>query len=63
MKPRNANTPQALMKLSRDNVERECFAFLVGETHVRVEDQVGNYISVPKRVFNRFVDFYEKEQP
>lgn len=61
--PRTASTFNQLCALPRDNVDTTHFWIIVDTSHVTIAEQdagapVTARMQIPKRVFNKFVDFY-----
>lgn len=61
--PRTASTINEICALRRDNVGTKHFWILVETGQVVIAEQTSGQppkwsVSIPKRVFNKFVDFY-----
>lgn len=61
--PRTASTINEICALQRDNVDTKHFWILVETGRVVITEQTSGQppkssVSIPKRVFNKFVDFY-----
>lgn len=61
--PREAKTWKQILSLKRDNISTPGYWFLldVGEVHLAAQKNKENAtaaISIPRRDFNKFVDFY-----
>lgn len=67
LSPRNARTFKRLLALRQDNISTTTHWFLVNERSVSIVAQrsgehATESVELPRRVFDRFVDWYNAEQ-
>ncbi len=64
---RNATTEKKLCSIGRDNIDTKNFWISVSRRTVTLTEQTNgekakSQITIPKKDFNKFVDFYNREQ-